>query len=274
MEIFPMSGIYYEFLLEIIILVLEQMVLRRANMLQESGMVNMKRITFLTMVGSVLMMGQIACEKPPTHREVRNTKRVDAQIAALKSDSHDANIKAAEKLANMSERAIGAVDALIAALGDENAELRAYAALALGKICRPPADLTSPAHDAAVQALRKSLKDTDGLVRVWSALALFRIEPEAPPEIETIGEVVANKGNTDVRIQAAVAIVQIGPRAKEAVGALITALSSPGVRRHAAYALGAIGPDAKEAIGALTRVSGGSGAAGDAAKTAIEQIRK
>jgi HEAT repeat protein len=240
----------------------------------------MKRITLFSIflifsiLAFVLIMGQIACEKPPTRRAVRRDKRVAALKTALKSDSHETRVKAVEKLANMGPQALGAVEALIETLGDENAELRAYSALALGKICKPSADAGVPVPEAVVPALRSSMTDTDGLVRVWSALAMFRILPQAEPEIKVIADVLENMGKSQVRIQAAVAIIKIGPRAKDAVPALITALDSPGVRRHAAYALGAIGPEAGDAIGALTEVSRKGGAAGQAAKDAIEKIRK
>jgi HEAT repeat protein len=237
----------------------------------------MKRITLFSIFSIlvfVLIMGQVACEKPPTRRAVRRDKRVAALKTALKSDSHETRVKAVEKLANMGQQARGAVEAIIETLGDENAELRAHSALALGKICTPSADADFPVPEAVVPALRKSMTDTDGLVRVWSALAMFRILPQAEPEIKVIADVLENKGKSQVRIQAAVAIYKMGPRGKDAVPALIIALDSPGVRRHAAYALGAIGPDASDAIGALTKVSRQRGAAGQAAKDAIENIRK
>lgn len=234
----------------------------------------MKRVTLFATVVFAMIVGQVGCRKPQTRRAARHDKRVEALTNALKSGSQEASIEAAETLANMGGEAIGAVEALIEALGGENAELRAYAAGALGKICQRGDGSTFAVPDAVVPVLRKSLEDPDALVRVWSALALFRIAPEADPEIKVIADVLEKKGRAQVRIQAAVAVVQMGPRGKAAVPALIAALGSPGVSRHAAYALGAIGADAKDAITALTRVVGRGGAAGDAAQIAIDQIRK
>jgi len=222
---------------------------------------------------TLLIMGQIGCQKPQPRRAARHDKRFEALTTALKSGSQEASIEAAETLANMGGEASGAVETLIEALGGENAELRAYAASALGKICRSAGGAKVVVPAAVVPALRKALEDPDGLVRVWSALALFRIAPEADPEIKVMADVL-EKGKTQMRIQAAVAIVEIGPRGKAAVPALITALDSPAVSRHAAYALGAIGPDAKDAITALTGVAGTAGPAGDAARVALEQIRR
>ena len=233
----------------------------------------MKQVTLFTTVVSVLIMGQIACQKPQSRRAARHDKRLEALTKALKSDSREASIEAAEGLANMAGKAIDAVGALVETLGGEDAELRAYAAFALGKICQRGGGSTLPVPAAVVPALRKSLEDPDALVRVWSVLALFRVAPEADPEIKVIADVLEKKGNADTRIQAAVAIKLMGPRGKDAVPALITALKSPSVSRHAAYALGAIGPDAKDAVTALTRVAGRGGDAGDAAQIAIEQIR-
>ena len=233
----------------------------------------MKRVILFTTVVSVLIMGQIACQKPQSRRAARHDKRLEALTKALKSSKQEECIDAAEGLANMAGAAIDAVGALVEALSGENAELRAYAALALGKICQRGGGSTLEVPAAVVPALRKSLEDTDALVRVWSALALFRVAPEADPEIKVIADVLEKKGNVDVRIQAAVAVKLMGPRGKDAVPALITALKNRGVRRHAAYALGAIGPDAKDAVTALIRVAGSGGDAGDAAQIAIEQIR-
>jgi HEAT repeat protein len=222
----------------------------------------------------VLVMGQIGCEEPQTRRDTRRDKRLETLTKALKSESPAVGIKAAEALANMGSQAIGAVDALLEALGDDNAGLRAHAAVALGKICRSERDSREEIPEAVVPALRNSLEDTDGLVRVWSVLALFRIVPQEDPEIKVISDALNSEAPAQVRIEAAIAVVQMGPRGKGAVPALIAALDSSSVRRHAAYALGAIGPDASAAIGALTRISGRPGPIGAAARTAIERISR
>ena len=226
------------------------------------------------MLAILLISGQIACEKPPNRRASRHDKRVEALKKALKSDNLEESVKSAVKLSNMGPKAINAAGTLVEVMGGENAKLRAYAAFALGKICKSTGNSTSEIRDAVIPALRKTLEDPDDLVRAWSVLALFRVDPEADPAIEVISDLLEQKGDTDMRIQAAGVVVQMGPRGKGAVPALIKALGSPPVSRHAAYALGAIGPDAKDAIKALTRVVGMGGAAGDAAEVAIEQIRK
>jgi len=235
----------------------------------------MKRTALLAIVVSLLVMGPIGCEEaPPTRQAKRQTKRLEALTAALKSDTQKDRIQAAEKLANMGRSAIGATEAIVEALNSDDAELRAYAARALGRICQPDAGSTAPISDTLVPALRKTLADPDAMARVWSAFSLFQILPDADPEIKVLADVVQTRGDVQARIQAAVAIGEMGPRGKGAVSALIVALSSPSVNRHAAYALGMIGPDAKDAIDVLTRLSGRSGPAADAARIAIDQIRK
>ena len=92
--------------------------------------------------------------------------------------------------------------------------------------------------------------------------------------VKVISDALNSEAPAQVRIEAAIAVVQMGPRGKGAVPALIAALDSSSVRRHAAYALGAIGPDASAAIGALTRISGRPGPIGAAARTAIERISR
>jgi len=235
--------------------------------LSETWILAMKQTVLAAMAICVTLAGQIGCSKPPTRREARRNKRVETLTKTLSGEDPEAGVRAAEQLANMGPAAAGAAPALIDALGAESAMVRAYAAAALGKICKSAGDAT--------RALRKSLEDPDGTVRVWSALALFRIEPDADPEIKVIADVLADrKLPTQARIEAAVAVVQMGPKGKGAVKALIAALEKSTIRRHAAYALGAIGPDAGEAVDALRRVAGMPGPAGQAARTAIKQIQK
>ncbi|MBT3201380.1 MAG: HEAT repeat domain-containing protein [Phycisphaerales bacterium] len=235
----------------------------------------MKRTALLAIAVFVLLTGHLGCDKaPPTRHAERQNKRLEALIAGLKSDSKTNRIRAAEKLANMGSVASGAAADIIEAMDSDDAELRAYAARALGRICQPAAGSAPPQADTVVPALRKKLADPDAMVRVWSAFSLFQILPDADPEIKVLADVVQTRGDAQARIQAAVAIGEMGPRGKGAVPALIAALSSRSVNRHAAYALGMIGPDAKDAIGALLRLSGRSGPAADAARTALEHIRK
>jgi len=231
----------------------------------------MKQTTLLIVVFSI---GLIGCEKPPSRREQRHTERVGSLAKALRSESHAEGVKAAETLANLGDRAAGSASALVEALGAENAELRAHAARTLGKVFQHKGNSTPEVPDTVVPALRKSLEDDNALVRVWTALALFKIQPQADLEIKVLTDLLEKPGKALVRVEAAVAIVEMGPRAKDAVPALITALKSQRVSRHAAYALGAIGPDAGEAIPELTKLSGRSGAAADAARAALEQIRQ
>ena len=239
------------------------------------ALISVKRITLCATAITVLIMGQVGCQKPPTRREVRQDKRLEEMKKALVSDgSLEERLIAAERLANMGAKAAGAAAAIIQVMGNDNdtEELRAHAVWALGKIFKSTEGSTLEVPDMVVSALQKALKDPSDLVRIRAVLSKARIFPDQEPEMEILLEMFDK--NNDLKMEAARAAACMGPRGKGAVPVLIRELKNTVVGYHAACALGKIGPGAKEAIPALTRVAGSGGQAGPAAREAIKLINE
>ncbi|MBL7219377.1 MAG: HEAT repeat domain-containing protein [Phycisphaerae bacterium] len=234
-----------------------------------------KQVKFIAIAVFVLITGQMGCQKSPTRREVRQNKRFEAMKKVLVSDGNlEERFVTAERLANMGVKAIGAADAIIQVMGNENdtEELRAHAVWALGKIFKSTEGPKPAVPDTVVSALEKALEDSSDLVRIRAVLSKARIFPDQEPEMEILLEMF-DKSN-DLKMEAARAASCMGARGKGAVPVLIRELKNSVVGYHAACALGKIGPDAKEAIPALTNVAGSGGPAGPAAREAIKLIRK
>ena len=184
--------------------------------------------------------------------------------------------RAIRALGELGQEFPAAAKALSAVLRDSDAELRREAAEMLGQI--------GPNARAAVAPLLRALKDPDDDVRSWASLALGSIGPTAAPALlqalqqrssrvhsgalQALGEidltdldgralplVVKALGHRDpaVRLLAARALCQIGPRAKTACPALIKALhdQEETVRLWAVSALAAQGRAARKATSQL-----------------------
>jgi HEAT repeat protein len=129
-----------------------------------------------------------------------------------------------------------AVNALIKALENEDASVRASAAYSLRKIDNP----------TAVNALIKALEDKNPSVRSSAASALGKISNPSP--VDSLVQALKDK-EASVRRSAASALGKIGN--PTAVNALVQALEDkePSVCENAAYALGKIGnPTAVNAL--------------------------
>jgi len=104
---------------------------------------------------------------------------------------------------------------------------------------------------AAVPALKEALVKKDRRVREGAAIALGEIGPKARAAVPALAKVFDDK-DADVRLRAVCALGQIGE--KSAIPFLIQFLNKDGnadVRRYAASWLGAFGPAAKDAVPAL-----------------------
>jgi HEAT repeat protein len=132
-------------------------------------------------------------------------------------------------------------------LDDEEAEVRAQAARALGAIARDV--------EAGRPALREALNDKDAAVRLEAAIGLAKLGGEAATAaLSTLQAAARDKSHPD-RLRAIEALGEIGPSAAPAVPLLVLALREEGpVRLRAVEALGRIGPPAREAAPALERV--------------------
>ena len=129
-----------------------------------------------------------------------------------------------------------AVDYLIIALNDKDAEVRAQAAFVLGYV----------KDSRVVEPLIASLKDENSGVRKNAAIALiFYKDPRAAKPLIAVW----NDENSEVRIKAAESVVSIGVKANEP---LLLELSNKNsyIRWRSAWCLGRI--KAQEAVDALT----------------------
>ncbi len=107
--------------------------------------------------------------------------------------------------------------------------------------------------EAAVPGLCAALNDNDACY--WAALALGEIGPKAKAAVPALGKLLTHK-DPEVRMQVLMTLGQIGPAAKPLTGEIIEILDSDeeaSVRYAAAYALGMIG-DSAEATPALAKV--------------------
>lgn len=130
---------------------------------------------------------------------------------------------------------------------------------------------------AKVAALIENLKDEDEQVRRDAATALGDIGPAAKDAVPALIVALKKDADEDVRRNVATALGEIGPMAKGAVPALIIALKKDvdeEVRRNTAIALGEIGPAAKDAVPALTQaLKDEDEDLRDAAQTALKKIQ-
>jgi HEAT repeat protein len=136
---------------------------------------------------------------------------------------------------------------LVAALGDPEAEVRAWSVRALSQL----------ADDAAVPALSKALADPDAEVRAAAAESLGDLGPTALAAAPAL-EIALGDADPSARFAAAAALARLrGAEAARAVPVLVEGLASESIliRRRAAEALGAIGPPAAAAREALERAS-------------------
>ena len=162
---------------------------------------------------------------------------VEPHIAALKDENSDVRQAAAYALGEIKDPR--AVEPLIAALKDEDSDVRKAAARALGEIKDP----------RAVEPLIAALEDEELRVRAAAAEALVKI---GAPAVEPL---IAALEDEELRVRAAAAeaLGQIGDA--RAVAPLIAALKDTDkyVRKAATEALGKIGAPAVESLSAALK---------------------
>jgi HEAT repeat protein len=143
------------------------------------------------------------------------------------------------------------VPALVSALHDKHASVRAGCLAAIARI-RPPAKDAVPAVTAA-------LDDPAAEVRSWAAIALGNIGPAATPALPALCRTLRQDRNGQVRMQAAAALGYLGPKARAAIPALLEALADEQyhVSSWASIYLKTVVPDAT-AIPVLVKLLGNS----------------
>ncbi len=195
-------------------------------------------------------------------------RKMKIYMKKLKSSDESVRVDAADMLGNYGDKGEVATSALAEALSDSSAKVRGHAARALGKIGPKAAD--------AMAALKTATGDKDGVVRVQAAAAMMRIDPETTRQAMPVLIKAMKDPLPIVRSEATGALALVGDRVPGVVGKLIDALadSSEDVRIQAAVALGKMGPKAKSALPALGRLRGAGGELGAAVTDAIRSIRK
>ncbi len=165
-------------------------------------------------------------------------RAVPALVDVLKSDRHvRARCEALIALGAIGAGAADAVPAVAECLNDPNEKVCYSACYALGRI--------GPTAIGAKLELQKKLGDSDDFVALAAAWALAQIDPQCS-QVAAKSVPLLIKGLADpepkVRIEAAAALRNIGPLAKDAVPALKMALNDKdeSVRDTASAALKAI----------------------------------
>jgi HEAT repeat protein len=197
----------------------------------------------------------------------RPSEVVPTLIGLLGHENPGVRWNACFLLGNLGDEAEPAISSLIAVVQDERAgeilnergarsgkgfyevfkdhSVRSAAAEALGKI--------GPIARPAVPSLIQALKDVNPFVRLDAAVAMRRIEGNGARAVPVLIDLLTERSETQRQellwSEAANALGEIGPDAKQAVPALIRVLSlgSGEARDQAASALGKIGSLAKAA---------------------------
>jgi HEAT repeat protein len=163
---------------------------------------------------------------------------LDALIQQLQSPEPFARLGAAGKIMELGPKAAAAVPALIEALKCERMDiLFEMPQIAAGR--SQFADALAKIGEQATADLLRSIQDDNGLVRVWSARALYRLDRERfrARVVPILTEALEQE--TEVASDAATVLEQMGEDAVSAISALIRQLEHRefAVRCNAAHAL-------------------------------------
>jgi serine/threonine protein kinase len=199
-------------------------------------------------------------------------EKIHAFIQSLKDSDVGVRWRSALALWEVGPPAKRAIPALIEAVEDPSPPVAEAASQALKKITgRPLEDLvasgaetafSTAAHAAepptplggvSVTSLVGALGGADPAARWRAAMALGEIGGRAREAVPALVDAL-DDDDESVRLAAATALGKLGPAARDAVPTLTAALSDKKdevLRRHAAVALGRIGPPAHNAVAAL-----------------------
>jgi HEAT repeat protein len=161
----------------------------------------------------------------------------------LRNDTFaNARVGSAMALGTFGDKAEDAVPALLAALEDQDEDVRYRAAEALGKI--------HPEPDMVLPSLARVMRNDTPQVRSAAAIAISRYGSDAEIILSELIE-TAKRDRDPLTKQTAIELLgSIGPNAKDATGALVKFArnhSWQGVREAAAIAVCKIAPDSSEA---------------------------
>jgi HEAT repeat protein len=174
--------------------------------------------------------------------QVQNDRRsVPLLVKILQDRISEDRVEAAILLRRMGLPAKEGVEALRAALKDDNARVRLQAATTLWKVEQ---------HRDALPTLVRLLTDSDSAIRQDASIDLgAEFGEKAVPAVPVLVKVLWQDSN--VAMAAAEALGRVGPTARQAVGALSALLRSrhdEGIQSAAVEALGLMGPAARSAL--------------------------
>lgn len=167
-------------------------------------------------------------------------------VKRLRGADGPARLKAAEELGLYGESARTALPDLLAVLQGADADLRRSVLSSLERIGRP-----LPEHAALLILLVKTGTQAD--IRAYALGALAALGADARPAVAVLGEVLKDSDPT-VRVRAAAALGQVGPRARTVTYPLLVAAlrdSEASVVTAAEEALAKLGPPGKGKVTAL-----------------------
>lgn len=203
----------------------------------------------------------------------KSESAVPALSKALSDSDARVRMYAAHALGCVGKASIPAIEPLIATAFDKDPHVRRLALQAIHAI-DPPADVALPvwlktlessepevaatAVDAIAEQGAKALPKIRELLKVkaaayWACLIIAQMGPEAAEAVPELTEALKHE-SPDVRLEALLALGEIGKKSEPATGAILQVLAEdkfPHVRVAAAYALASIEPANAEAKKAL-----------------------
>lgn len=161
-------------------------------------------------------------------------------------ESLDDRSEAVRKISvnRLANAGILAISPLADALMHNSPARREGAAIALGRMALQAPDVIPSLQERAAPALNSALSDEDSRVRVWAAVALWRVNRKTKEVMPILVQSWRDE-DLNVRYAASQCLADIGPDAKEALPDLRKDLSNqdPSVRKWAADTLRRIEPE-------------------------------
>ncbi len=178
------------------------------------------------------------------HHTSRLMAAKDTLIAALNDENWNVRFSAAYALRSLEKRDAPVIAVLVAALEDRNESVRSDAASALGSLGQSDATV--------IAALVVALKDQSSDVRSRAASALGSLGKSDATVIAALVAALKDQ-SSDVRFRAASALGSLGQSDATVIAALVAALNDQEryVRFRAASALGSLGQSDATVIAAL-----------------------